>query len=154
MDPSGTPDVLPDCALLAGFDDADRHALSECGEFLEFKAGRTVIGEGQPQESLYLLLHGRLNAVHKVEGGEAPLGTIRDGEWFGEVNIFDPQQASAMVVAHGDARMWRISRANLEEFLNTHPLLGCQLLLGVGEVLARRTRELTTKLNATWEISW
>jgi CRP-like cAMP-binding protein len=154
MDEAPMTDLLPECSLLAGFDEADRRELTGYGEFRDFEAGRTVIGEGQSQESLYLLLQGRLNAVHKIDDGEAPLGTIRNGEWFGEVNIFDPQQASAMVVAHVNARTWQISRTKLEEFLNAHPLLGCQLLLGVGEVLARRSRDLTTKLNATWEISW
>lgn len=154
MDTDATPTVLPDCPLLSAFDEPDRAELAGYGDFLSFEAGRTVIGEGQEQESLYLLTRGRLNAVHKTKDGEAPLGTIREGEWFGEINIFDPDKSSAMVVAHMDSTMWRISRSSFEEYLNANPLLGCHVLLGIGEVLARRTRELTTKLNATWEISW
>lgn len=106
------------------------------------------------QECLYFLIQGVLHAVHKVQSGVTPLGTIKDGEWFGEINIFDPKVSSAMVVAHTDSQVWRISRSKLEEFLNSHPELGCQLLLGVAEVLARRTRGLVAKLNATWELSW
>jgi CRP-like cAMP-binding protein len=70
------------------------------------------------------------------------------------INIFDPKSSSAMVVAHVESQAWSISRPKLEEFLNNHPELGCLLLLGVGEVLARRTRDMVAKLNATWELSW
>ena len=46
------------------------------------------------------------------------------------------------------------SRDMLEQFLNDHPSLGCILLLGVAEGLARRTRGMVKKLNATWELSY
>mgnify|MGYP001583731316 FL=1 len=59
-----------------------------------------------------------------------------------------------MVAARTPSLVWCISRARLEEFLNTCPTLGCLLLLGIAEVLARRTRGLVARLNAAWEISW
>lgn len=148
------PDVLPTCELLDGFEERDREVLSRYGSFGAFRKGQTVIHEGKPQNALFLLVRGRLNAVHATERGDAPLGSIGAGEWFGEVNIFDPQDASAKVVAHVDSVTWQIGRDSLEQFLNEEPALGCLLLLGVGYVLARRTRALNAKLNATWEISW
>lgn len=154
MNTDARPDVLPPCALLASFDEADRQALTGHGRFLQFKAGQTIIREKERQDCLYFLIQGELRAVHQLKGGSAPVGTIRAGEWFGEINIFDPKAASAMVVAHIDSQVWSISRPKLEGFLNEKPDLGCLLLLGVGEVLARRTRELVAKLNATWELSW
>ena len=140
--------------VLAAFDENERRALTGFGEFVSYPAEKIVIREGESQNCLYFLLKGVVHALHKVKGGTTPVGAIREGEWFGEVNIFDPDRASAMVVARTDARMWRISRSRLEEFLNAHPPLGCMVLLGAAEVLARRTRALVTKLNATWELSW
>jgi CRP-like cAMP-binding protein len=147
-------DILPECEVLGSFEEQDRRALTSYGEFLAFKPEQTVIREGQSQESLYFLVQGLLHAVHVVKDGATPLGAIRDGEWFGEINIFDPQRASAMVVSRTNSLVWRISRNDLEAFLNDHSALGCLLLLGVGEVLARRTRAVTEKLNAAWELSW
>ena len=146
--------VLPSSVQLASFEEADRVALSGYGRIIELKANNVVVKEGDPQESLYFLLEGVLHAVHKVNGGFAPLGTIKAGEWFGEINIFDPQTATAMCVAHMDSKAWVISRDKLEQFLNDHPSLGCMLLLGVAEGLAKRTRTMVKKLNATWEISY
>lgn len=145
---------LPVCEVLASFEKEDRAELSAYGKFYTFRANETVIREGDAQNCLYLLINGMLHAVHKVEDGATPIGTIKAGEWFGEVNIFDPQKASAAVISRDESHVWRISRQRLEEYLNNHPSFGCLLLLGVSEVLARRTRELVNKLNATWELSW
>jgi CRP/FNR family transcriptional regulator, cyclic AMP receptor protein len=149
-----TPDILPACEVLRGFEEADRRALTAHGEFLRLAPEQVVIREGDDQDCLFMLLHGVLRALHQVSGGATPIGTIQAGEWFGEVNIFDPQKASAMVAARTESIVWRMSRTQLEAFLNASPALGCLLLLGVGEVLARRTRGLLAKLNATWELSW
>ena len=145
---------MPESAPLAAFDEEDRRILTGYGEFVDFKADRVLVKEGQRQESLYFLVSGVIHAVHKIRGGLAPLGTIKSGEWFGEINILDPHEATATCVAHMDGRAWSITRNSLEQFLNDHPSLGCMLLLGVAEVLAKRARGLINKVNATWEISY
>ena len=146
--------ILPANNVLATFEEEDRAVLSGYGKFIQFKADQIVVKEGASQESLYFLIEGVLHAVHKIKGGLAPLGTIKSGEWFGEMNILDPQQATATCVAHMDSRAWMMTRDQLEQFLNDHPSLGCMLLLGVSEILAKRARGLINKLNATWEISY
>lgn len=153
MEKEPLPTVLPACDLLAGFEEPGRRALTAYGQFHAFKPGQVVIREKENQDRLYLLIRGELRALHRLKGGMTPLGVIRPNEWFGEINIFDPQVASAMVMAHSDSQAWSIGRSGLEAFLNAQPALGCQLLLGVGEVLARRARGLVAKLNATWELS-
>ena len=144
---------LPVCTMLAGFKKANRHALSTYGEFLVFKTDEIIIREKEEQNCLYFVVSGVVHAVHKVKKGATPLGAIKEGEWFGEINIFDPSLSSAMVVARTESHVWRISRPKLEEFLNSNPSLGCQLLLSIAEVLARRTRKLVNKVNAIWELS-
>jgi len=154
MKDNSTVNQLSATQVLAGYSEADREILSAYGEFITFKEKATVIKEKNTQDSLYFVIKGTLKAIHQLEVGATPVGTIRTGEWFGEVNIFDPSEASADVVAQVETQVWRISRTKLEAFLNAHPHLGCELLLGVAEVLARRTRDMVSKLNATWELSW
>ncbi|MCK5849541.1 MAG: cyclic nucleotide-binding domain-containing protein [Kiritimatiellae bacterium] len=144
---------LPICTMLAGFKKDNRHALSTYGEFLVFKADEIIIQEKEEQDCLYFVVSGLIHALHKMKKGATPLGTIQEGEWFGEINIFDPRMSSAMVVARTESHIWRISRSKLEEFLNGNPSLGCQLLLSIAEVLAHRARELVNKVNAVWELS-
>ena len=153
-EPKPIPDVLPPSGVLGAFEEADRRTLTAYGQFIRYRPGQVVIHEGESQDCLFMLLDGRLEAVHEARKGTTPIGSIEAGEWFGEVNIFDPAKASARVDARSDSVVWRISRPRLEEFLNASPTLGCLLLLGVAEGLARRARGLLAKLNATWELSW
>ena len=138
---------LPVGELLGRFDRQERRALSSFGEFLVYKPFEVVIEEGAEQNCLYFLISGTLHAVHRVEEGATPLGTIQAGEWFGEINMFDPQTATAAVIAHIESHVWRMPRTGLEEFLNTYPNLGCQLILGIAEVLAKRMRKVINKIN-------
>ena len=145
---------LPICEVLGGFRKEDRNLLASYGEFLKYNSGETVIEEQVNQDALYLVLRGRLRAMHRKEDRAVTVGTIDRGEWFGEVNIFDPRTASTTVTAQEDSYVWRIPRPKLEEFLNVSPHLGCQLLLGIAGVLACRVRRLVAKVNTTWEMSW
>jgi len=145
--------VLPPSEMLAGFDSDDRERLSSFGRFIIFEAGQRLIREGHDQDRLYFPLVGTLNVVHEVADGFTPVGVINAGEWFGEINIFDAAVASATVIAKTECQVWYMSRAKLEAFLNEYPELGCQLILSVAEVLARRVRDVLGKLNATWELS-
>ncbi len=145
--------VLPPSEMLAGYDDDDLRALSAYGRFIIFSRDDVIIKEGNEQNRLCFLVAGGLDVVHETETGRVPIGTISEGEWFGEINIFDADVASATVVARSESQVWYISRGKLEEFLNASPALGCQLILGAAEVLARRIRGVLAKLNATWELS-
>ena len=148
------PDTLPASDSLSAFSEEDRRVLAGYGCFAAYRVGSAIIREKERQDALYFLIDGELQVVHNVKGGTTPLGTIKSGEWFGEINIFDPKSASAQVVARSNSQVWHITRPKLEEFLNEKPQLGCMLLLGAGEALARRARDMVAKLNATWELSW
>ncbi len=145
--------VLPPSEMLAGYDSDDLLELSGYGRFIVFNGQDVIIKEGHEQNRLGFLIAGALDVVHETATGPVPVGTISEGEWFGEINIFDADVASATVVARTESQVWYISRAKLEEFLNASPALGCQLILGAAEVLARRIRGVLAKLNATWELS-
>ena len=145
--------VLPASEMLAGFDGEERQLLSGYGRFTVFDAEQVLIREGHEQNRLWFPLAGDLGVVHETETGYTPVGSIAEGEWFGEINIFDADVASATVIARTQCQVWYISRAKLEEFLNAYPALGCQLVLSAAEVLSRRIRGVLAKLNATWELS-
>ncbi len=140
-----TPE-LPAASMLAELDDEERRLLSTYGEFKAMKEGTVVIAENDRQDSLYFVISGTLHATHEEDGKQILLGRIPTGQWFGEVNIFDPDTASATVTVREYAQLWQISRADLEEFLNRYPNAGSRLLLGIASVLARRVRQLDSKV--------
>ncbi len=120
--------------------------LCSYGAFRFLQPPGVLIEQGSPQDSLYLVLSGELHAVRRDEGREILLGTIRQGESIGEVNIFDPGQASATVRAVAPTQIWHIERSAWMDFLAAYPEASVNLLVQIASVLSRRLRGLSAKL--------
>lgn len=146
MNENLSPVDLPAIGLLQGLPDDERAILSSYGHFLMAPSGGTVIAQGSPQDSLYVVISGRLHARRSDSGREILVGEIKTGEAFGEVNIFDPGEASATVVAVDPTQLWRIARGELEEFFNAYPGSGNVLLCGIATNLSARLRSVSEKL--------
>ena len=74
------------------------------------------------------------------------LGKIGRGETIGEINLLDPNKASATVTAVEFSQVWMITRQSLEDFMNEYPLPAAHLLVGIGKTLARRLRDVNEKI--------
>jgi CRP-like cAMP-binding protein len=142
---------LPAFGILADLADDDRAMLCSYGGFRFLQPGDAVIGQGEPQDTLYIVLSGELHAKRIFQGREMLLGTIRQGESFGEMSIFDPSPASARVVAMTPAQLWRIDRQSLREFFTAYPEPSVTLCSSIAAILSRRVRFLMQKLESKVE---
>ncbi len=136
---------LPAISFLQELSDDDRRLLSGYGEFLPAAAGNQVIKEGAKQECLYLVLSGLLHVSRSKEGVRTLLWRVTPGETFGEVNLFDPQEASADVLAQEFSQIWKASREDVELFVQTYPEAGAKLLSGIAGLLSRRLRAMNQR---------
>lgn len=137
---------LPAVGLVAQFSQEDRDTLSSYGSFHLAKPGEALIAQGEAHSKLFFVINGLLHARRRDGDRDFLLGEIRQGEWFGEINLFDPESAVGSVVAIDQTQYWVITRADLEDFINNYPTAGIQLLIGVASVLSRRIRGLTKKM--------
>jgi len=145
--------VLPATGLLETIDDNSRSILAGYGEVVELQRGQEVIRQGATQDALYILLSGVLHAQRREEATSVFLGSIRPGDCFGEVNIFDPDKASAAVVAMQPSTVWRIERVPLEQFLDNHREAGLLLMIAIAKYLSRRVRAMAGKVVAQQRLS-
>ena len=137
---------LPALGILQPLGDDDRRLLSGYGEFLPVQKDNHLIEEGMPQESLFFVISGTLHASMMRGGHPVLLGKIARGETIGEINVLDPNLASATVTALEFSQVWKISRDSLEDFVNEYPLPAAHLLVGIGKTLARRLRDVNEKI--------
>ena len=86
------PAELGELPLLRGFDDIDvLGALAGRFEQREFAPGDTIVEFGHQSDQAYLIAHGKLNKVGPGKyGGESVLGTLADGDHFGDETLADP----------------------------------------------------------------
>lgn len=112
-----------------------------------------MIVQGAPHGKLFFIINGLLHARCQDDGRDVLLGKINQGEWVGEVDLFDPASAVCSVVAIEPSQFWMITRADLEDFINNYPPAGIQILIGVASTLGRRLRQVTHKLTEETELA-
>jgi CRP/FNR family transcriptional regulator, cyclic AMP receptor protein len=144
---------LPAVGLVAELSEEDRGILSSYGEFRFADGGDLLIMQGESQGELFFVISGVLHAVRRDADREVLLGAIRQGEWVGEVDLFDPVSAMCSVVVIERAQYWTISRSNLEEFINNYPHAAVQLVISLAALLSRRLRSVTKRLMEEAELA-
>ncbi len=137
---------LPALGFAADLTDQDRKDLGSYGEFITANEGDTLIAEGKPQNALFLVVFGNFHVQTDATGRVVLLGHLKSGDTVGEINIFDPGNASASVVARNLGQIWKIDRTRLEEFLEAHPEAAARLLVGVATQLSKRLRKTNEKV--------
>jgi len=92
-------------------------------KLLSFERGDSIIREGQPGGSLYMLTSGRVRAFKKdvASGKQNPLGDLKEGAFFGEMSILTGQPRMASVVALARCELLELGRPALDGITKSHP---------------------------------
>ena len=105
---------------------------------MSFPAGTTIVEEGLLGETMFVVTSGEA----KVVRGKRRLGTVRPGDFFGEVALLDGAPRSASVVAETPIVAIRLFRRTLLKMLEAEPQLSLKIL----DSLVRRVRALRDDL--------
>jgi diguanylate cyclase (GGDEF)-like protein len=109
-----------------------------------YPPGHVITRQGEPPQSLFVLLSGRVRVVEATTDGQAEmlLGEIGKAEVFGEMGILRDQPRSATVIAVERTHCLAIRQADFVAALNESPVLANGLL----RVLAARLHDADRKL--------
>ncbi len=135
-----TAQALSVVPLFAGLSKRDLNRLAEDTDVVSFAAGTTVVEEGLLGETMFVILSGEARVLQ----GKRRLGTVRPGDFFGEVALLDGAPRSASVVAETPLEAIRLYRRTLLKMLEAEP----QLALKILDAMVRRVRALTRSLDA------
>jgi CRP/FNR family cyclic AMP-dependent transcriptional regulator len=138
--------ILPEMGFASEFDLEERTQLGNFGEFLSLADGEVLIDEGHNQDALFMVVSGTFHVQTVVTGRPVLLGTLKAGDTIGEINMFDPGQASASVVSKSFSEVWRIDRSRLEQYLEAHPRTAARLLVNIATQLSKRLRKTNQKV--------
>ena len=106
-------DRLAQIDLFAGLDDAGRTRLAEaCPEHL-FGAGERIVRQGDPGQSMFVVLDGRVRITLEPSGQEVAV-TSRGG-FFGEMSMLTGEPRTATVSALDDALLVEITADRFRE---------------------------------------
>ena len=129
--------LLRRVALFRGFPPADRAALEERMRERQLRRGDTVVREGEPGASLFILAEGALDVTVAPDGAASGLDRMVPGDVFGEMSLLTGQPRSATITAVTDAVVFEVAREDLDPVLQRRPELA-EALAGI--MAARRAR--------------
>jgi CRP-like cAMP-binding protein len=101
-------------------------------EEVELAAGEQVFAKGEPGDSLYVVVQGRV----RVQDGARILNDLEEGGVFGELALLDPEPRMASVSALEVTRLLRLEQGPFQELIRQQP----EVALGVIRVITRYLR--------------
>ncbi len=85
------------------------------------KKGSTIIRQGEPGDSLFIVEEGSVDIVDFRRGEK--LATLGPGDVFGEMALITGEPRSASAVAAGDVRLWIVFKDSFDRLVATSPTL-------------------------------
>jgi glutaminase len=139
--------------ILAGFNAREVALLQAIVDVASFAAGETIVREGDPADSLFLLAGGQISVYLRLGNGtyHKRLATIAPGVAFGELAIFDGGTRSADVIANRPAICYVLPFAKLDELAGRHPEIRTKLLCNIGRELSVRLRRADDEIRSLEE---
>ena len=123
--------------FLARLRQEDLEALASHGRVRAYPAGSFIFREGEPGDSLHVVIEGSIRvAVLSPGGDEATLALLGPGQTCGELSLVDGRPRSATAIASQATKTLVIKRMDFLEWLSERP----QAALALLETLSLRMR--------------
>ena len=135
---------LPEWELLAGLPAAERETVLRAARRRRFAAGEVLFHEGDPAESLHLLISGRVAVrVTTPSGDQAVLTVHHPGQTFGELALLGTERhRTATVSALEPAETLALSRSQFDRLRARNPSVDTVLLAALSAQVARLSTHL------------
>src|SRR3970040_135193 len=137
--------VLKAVPLFSSFPEDQLRMLTAVVARKSVSRSPAVMAEGDPTDSLYIVLSGRLKVMMSdAEGKEVILTILGPGEFFGEMGMIDDEPRSASVVAIEACELLYISKRDFKKCLAEN----FEMAMAVMRGLVRRLREADRKIGS------
>jgi CRP/FNR family transcriptional regulator, cyclic AMP receptor protein len=134
------PDKLRHVKLLR---DMSAEQLARFARFVETRKvseGSVIVGQGQRDDTLYMILEGEARVRMVVGGEEIVVAKLGPGEVFGDLALLDHGPRSADVVADTDCALAGISGAAFDDLTQAALDLSTPFLRALDKTLTERIR--------------
>jgi len=119
-------------------------ALVQMTEKISYPEGESVLQEGDPAESFFIISSGRVSIWHlkNLLGKKVHLGDLNKGSFFGEIALLTGQPRSATVITEEPCVFYVLHKSHFKSILENNP----SIATAMEYVLQRRWFSSYTKL--------
>jgi len=118
-----------------------------------------VFSECQPGQELYIIQKGSVKITKIVNDNEVMLALLKPGDIFGEMSLLEDKPRSASAIAHDDAVLLAVNKANFKRMVSAQP----QIITRLTQLLSERiwfiykqlaNTEISDPLGRLYHVLW
>ena len=102
----------------------------------DYRDGSIIFEENSSGKEMYIIMSGKVKIIKKMDAAGTILATLEEGEFFGEMSLFDNHPRSATVMAIGDVKLLEINQKDFLKKISKDPSLAFRIL----EKMSQRIR--------------
>jgi hypothetical protein len=102
-----------------------------------------IIRQGEVGECMYVIQDGQVEVLAEKDGLEVRLAVLGEGEYFGEMAVFEHEVRSATVRAMGPVRVLTVDKKTLLRRIHEDPSLAFRIL----QKMSQRIRDMNSELS-------
>lgn len=110
--------------------------LGELGRI--YRTGEMIVRQGEVGDCMYVIQSGKVEVVRESGTGQVRLAELGEGDFFGEMALFDRDVRSATVRPLGEVRVLTIDKKMFLRKIHEDPSLAFRVM----EKMSRRIRQL------------
>lgn len=132
---------LSETPFFGGLSDGSLDLLISMLVERHFEAGATVIAEGEPGRSMYIVRSGELFVIKRgASGCEVYINRLGPGDFFGEMTLIEVQNRSATLRAQSITMLYELTSRNLYTYYKNDIYGYVMVLQNINRELCRRLR--------------
>jgi CRP/FNR family cyclic AMP-dependent transcriptional regulator len=144
--------LLRKVGILAELGDEDLQKVLAISTRVAFKAGETIMHEGEQGESMYFFVEGEVDVTKNLtlKLGDRDFATADksmtklSAQWvsvFGEMSVFGPEPRSATITASSDCVLYSVNREEFTKLCDAEPKIGLSIVRRIAAVVCSRVRK-------------
>ena len=127
--------------IFQGLSDGELSQLAQICKMISYHAGKTICCEGEKGKDIFVLAEGKASVMTKGSKKKSiKIGSIGQGEIFGEMSIIEDLPRVADLVTDVDSKLVVIDRYELENLMNRNNHLGKMVMQNMAQGLSRKLR--------------
>ena len=113
----------------------------------QFSAGATIVAEGEPGRSMFIVHSGELVVSRLGESGRSIfMSKLEPGDFFGEMTLIEMQNRSASVMAESETVLYELTAKNLYTYYKADIHAYVIVMQNINRELCRRLRRADARI--------
>lgn len=133
--------TLKQVPVFKDFSNKEFQELEKLIHHRQYKVNDFIFKNRAPGEGMYIIMQGSVKiTIGTRNDNENILAKLEDGDFFGELALFDDEPRSANAIATSDSQLLGFFTQDLMSLQERNPVLGQKILFNLGGVLGERLR--------------